>query len=361
MDYKKIMAGAAAFALAVCAVGCAKKDSGKKSEDKEPTTVGTTAEITTEEETTEEKQPPTPVEADDPNAITFDDGVFDFAEVKTDDPDCASGELSVEELMGNKMLKFTDDNTVPLKGKVQKIDIRVLPLLGAEGAAKVRRIEFDLYAQATKDGLKTNDAENVRAPGWIGGGGGTVTAANDKWYDFQEFDGGEYDFETSGPVHVKFKFLLADSGQCWSEDMEDPNFLIMRWGIANESDLYIDNLVFFDEDGNSIPVQSGGSKIEEKLEEAGDKIKDEAQKAKEELQAEYEKAVEEMKNSEDYEAAKAKIDEIKQKLEDFKSDENMAELEEKISQAEAEIKEKTSQAQAAIEEASRMIEEAKNN
>ena len=74
MDYKKIMAGAAAFALAVCAVGCAKKDSGKKSEDKEPTTVGTTAEITTEEETTEEKQPPTPVEADDPNAITFDDG-----------------------------------------------------------------------------------------------------------------------------------------------------------------------------------------------------------------------------------------------------------------------------------------------
>ena len=205
------------------------------------------------------------------------------------------------------------------------------------------------------------DGEKLKAPGWIGGGGGTVTAANDKWYDFQEFDGGEYDFETSGPVHVKFKFLLADSGQCWSEEMEDPNFLIMRWGIANESDLYIDNLVFFDEDGNSIPVQSGGSKIEEKLEEAGDKIKDEAQKAKEELQAEYEKAVEDMKNSEDYEAAKAKIDEIKQKLEDFKSDENMAELEEKISQAEAEIKEKTSQAQAAIEEASKMIEEAKNN
>ena len=244
---------------------------------------------------------------------------------------------------------------------VQKIQFDAARMLSPENMAEVRSIEFDAYADATADKFVNEDNENVKAPGWIGGGGGTVTAVNDKWYDFQEFDGGEYDFETSGPVHVKFKFLLADSGQCWSEEMEDPNFLIMRWGIANESDLYIDNLVFFDEDGNSIPVQSGGSKIEEKLEEAEDKIKDEAQKAKEELQAEYEKAMEDMKNSEDYEAAKAKIDEIKQKMEKFKSDESMAEIQDKISQAEAEIKEKTSQAQAAIEEASRMIEEAKNN
>ena len=34
------------------------------------------------EETTEELVPPTPTEATDPNAITFDDGVFDFASVK---------------------------------------------------------------------------------------------------------------------------------------------------------------------------------------------------------------------------------------------------------------------------------------
>ena len=36
--------------------------------------------------------------------------------------------------------------------------------------------------------------------------------------------------------------------------MEDANFLIMRWGIANESDMYIDNIVFYDEDGKSIPL-----------------------------------------------------------------------------------------------------------
>ena len=31
--------------------------------------------------------------------------------------------------------------------------------------------------------------------------------------------------------------------------MEDANFLIMRWGLANESDMMIDNIVFYDADG----------------------------------------------------------------------------------------------------------------
>ncbi|WP_297961254.1 hypothetical protein [uncultured Ruminococcus sp.] len=351
MEYRRIMAGAAALVLAVCAAGCAdKKDSSTKSE--ETTEATTAAEVTTEEDTTEEeKQPPTPVDCDDPNAVTFDDGVFDFASAKSDDPDCASGELSVEELMGNKMLKFTDDNTVPLSGKVQKIDIRVLPLIGAEGAAKVRRIEFDLYAQATADGLKTDDAEGVRAPGWIGGGGGTVTADNDKWYDFQAFEGGEYDFETSGPVHAKFKFLLADSGQCWTEDMEDPNFLIMRWGVANESDIYIDNIVFYDEDDNSIPLISSGStadELKEEAEKAADELKAEAEKAKDELMAESEQKFADLKA--DYEKAKSELE----------NSAEYADIKAKIDEAEKKLKEDTAKAQEAIEEASKMIEDARN-
>ena len=346
MEYRRIIAGAAALVLAVCAAGCAdKKDSSTKSE--ETTEATTTAEVTTEEETTEEKQPPTPVECDDPNAVTFDDGVFDFASAKSDDPDCASGELSVEELMGNKMLKFTDDNTVPLSGKVQKIDISVLPLIGAEGAAKVRRIEFDLYAQATADHLKTDDAEGVRAPGWIGGGGGTVTADNDRWYDFQAFEGGEYDFETSGPVHAKFKFLLADGGQCWTEDMEDPNFLIMRWGIANESDIYIDNIVFYDEDDNSIPLLSSSSAVDE-LKEKAEEVKAEVDIAMEDAKAEAEKSLEGIKA--DYEKAKAELE----------NSAEYADIKAKIDEAEKKLKEDTEKAQEAIEEAHRMIEDAKN-
>lgn len=253
MNYKSLIAGAAAFALAACAAGC--KD--KKSSDSEKDTTkenSAPTDTTAAEETTEELQPPVPIEASDPNTVTFDDGIFDFATVQSDDELCASGELSVAEVMGNKMLRFADDNTVPLDGKVQKIIINAAKLLGNDGAARVRSIEFDMYAQATADHLKTDEADNVRAPGWIGGGGGTVTAKADSWYDFKEFSGGEYNFETSGNVHAVFKFLLADDGQCWSAEMEDANFLIMRWGIANESDTFIDNIVFYDEDGNSIPL-----------------------------------------------------------------------------------------------------------
>ena len=258
MNYKSFIAGAMAFALAACAAGCSEKNTSDSKQDntnKETTApTETKAAEETTEEPTEELLPPEPVEATDPNTVTFDDGRFDFVTTRNEDPDCASGTISVAELMGNKMLRFADDNTVPLDGKVQKVIISATKLLGSEGAAKVRSIEFDLYAQATADHLKTDDADGVRAPGWIGGGGGTVTAKDDNWYDFKEFSGGEYNFETSGNVHAVFKFLLADSGLCWTEDMEDANFLIMRWGIANESDMYIDNIMFYDEDGKSIPL-----------------------------------------------------------------------------------------------------------
>ena len=263
MKYRNLLAGAMAFALAAAATGCGDKKNDNP-EPSESSAVNSASETTTEEtaseeetteaETEEERLPPEPVEASDPNAITFDDGDFSFASVVTDDDKAASGVLSVEELMGNKMLKFTDDNTVPLDGKVQKLRFNAAQLIGPENLPKVRRIEFDLYARATADHFVNEDGENVFAPGWIGGGGGTVTAKDEKWYDFKEFAGGEYDFEVSGAVHGEFKFLLADGGMCWSEDMTDANFLIMRWGISNEADLYIDNIVFYDENDNSIPI-----------------------------------------------------------------------------------------------------------
>ena len=171
MNYKSFIAGAMAFALAACAAGCSEKQS---SDSKQDTNKETTA--PTDTTTAEEILPPEPVEATDPNTVTFDDGVYDFVSTRNEDKDCASGTISVVELMGNKMLRFADDNTVPLDGKVQKVIISATKLLGNEGAAKVRRIEFDLYAQATADHLKTDDAEGVRAPGWIGGGGGTLSA-----------------------------------------------------------------------------------------------------------------------------------------------------------------------------------------
>lgn len=233
MNFKKILLGVLACFTILFSSGCSK----------------------------DKPKPPKPVEASDPNAVTFDDGSFSFVEVIIDDKRSARGMLSVEEVQGNKMLKFTDDLSVPLEGKVQKLSITAAKLLEPENLAKVRSIQFDVYADALTDGYMNQDGENVKAPGTISCGGGSITAKKDDsgkrtWYDFEGFEGGEYNFEMSGAVHGEFKFLLAASGICWSADMDYANFLIMRWGCENDSNLYIDNIVFYDENGNSIPLKT---------------------------------------------------------------------------------------------------------
>lgn len=233
MNFKKFFAGVFACLMIICSFSCSK----------------------------DKKKPPKPTEASDPNTVTFDDGIFSFVEIINDDKKSATGELSVEEVQGNKMLKFTDDLSVPLKGKVQKLSITAAALLEPENLAKVRSIQFDVYADALTDAYVNQNGENVKAPGTISCGGGSVTSKTDSsgeriWYDFEGFEGGEYNFDMSGAVHGEFKFLLASSGQCWSEDMDYANFLIMRWGCENDSNFYIDNIVFYDENGNSLPLKT---------------------------------------------------------------------------------------------------------
>lgn len=201
-----------------------------------------------------------PVQAEDINAVTFDDGNFSFASVINDDDNSAHGELSIENIMGNNMLKFADDMTVDIDGKVQKICINTAELLGTEKLPEVRSIEFDVYADAVSDDYINQDGERIKAAGTICIGGGSAISIEDKdgygkWYDFAETQGGEYNLSMSGAVHGVFKFLLADSGYCWDKKMKDANFLIMRWGSENKSNLYIDNIVFYDENHNSIPIK----------------------------------------------------------------------------------------------------------
>lgn len=201
-----------------------------------------------------------PEQASDPNTITFDDSDFSFASVINDDDDSAHGELSVVKVLGNNMLKFTDDMTVPLDEKVQKICINAVDLIGIENVSKVRSIEFDAYADAISDQYINSDGVNMQVAGTICIGGGSAISIEDKngygkWYDFAEVQGGEYNLQMSGAVHGVFKFLLADTGFCWDEKMTDANFLIMRWGSENLSNLYIDNITFFDKNHNSIPIK----------------------------------------------------------------------------------------------------------
>ena len=215
----------------------------------------------TEEDTTEEvTEPPTnaPLPDADPNACTFDAVGADVAVLVVDDDQSVNGTLSIAEIDGNPMLKLTDEttNAENLKESVQKIRLDISKLLAKEQLELVDCIEFDLYAEAKDELFVNEDDENVRAPGWIGGGGGTE-CCDGKWYGFKDFSGSglqEYVMERSDACHVQFKFLLAASGKKWDATMTQPFLQIMRWGMGNVSDLYLDNLTFFDADGNSIPL-----------------------------------------------------------------------------------------------------------
>ncbi|MBQ8961319.1 MAG: hypothetical protein IJ071_08940 [Ruminococcus sp.] len=293
MDYKRLIAGALAFAMAATAASCSDSSSSSESSSStEATEAATEAPEPVTEAPTEELLPPVPAEATDPNAVIFDSGVFPFATPKTIDDDSAQGELEVVEVQGNKMLRFTDDGSNFANGTVQKIQIDAAMLLSPEDLAKVRSIELDAYADATADKLATEDADAVKAPGWVGGGGG-ANVAGDKWYQFAEWDGGEYNFDMSGPAHVQFKFLMADGGQCWDETMSEATFLVMRWGAQNEGNFYIDNIVFYDADGNSLPVRDDfGFDVDGTLIENGDALESEVEEIEEEVQSEVEEAVE---------------------------------------------------------------------
>lgn len=303
MEYKRILASALTLTLAAAVAGCGDKSSS--SESSEATTASTepsTVEAT--EATTEELEPPKPVEASDPNAITFDDVDFSFASPKTTDDDSAQGTLEVVEVQGNKMLRFTDDGNNHANGTVQKIQIDAVKLLSHENVAKVRSIQFDVYADATASDFKNDDGELLKAPGWIGGGGG-ANVAGDKWYQFGEWSGGEYNFEMSGAAHAEFKFVLAAGGQCWDETMEEAVFLIMRWGAQNEGNMYVDNIVFYDENGDSLPIEKSAAETEAAEETAGEVDTDAIDKAVDDGIAAAEEALAEAQSQADEAIAEA--------------------------------------------------------
>ncbi len=274
MKKRILLALLAAMALSLTACG-GETNSASETESAESVADTSAAEEVTEAETEEEVIPTHAAFPEaDVNAVTFDDGNFAFATIICDDDGSANGTLSVEELDGNPMLKYTDTVTTAetVQEMVQKVSINVSQLLAPEQLALVNSIEFDVYAAAEADIFVNDAGENVKVPGWVGGGGGTV-AADGKWYSFADFAASginEYEMERSDACHVEFKFLLASAGKNWDETVEDPNFLIMRWGMQNLSSTYIDNITFYDADGNSIPLTLSAPTEEEPTEEGAE-------------------------------------------------------------------------------------------
>ncbi|MBQ8080059.1 MAG: hypothetical protein IJ236_08915 [Oscillospiraceae bacterium] len=282
----------AAVLLAMLSAGCSGNTASSVAET-EPTEA---LEVTTAQTTEEVTEPPTNAafpEAD-ANAVTFDEDAVtaDIAFPFVDDDTAADGTMSIADVDGNKMLKFTDETTTEdnLATAVQKLRFDVSKLLAPEQLTEVNSIEFDLYVEAKADLFENEDGEFVCVPGWIGGGGGSEMA-DGKWFGFKDFSASgvqEYVLERSDAVHVNFLFTFASSGKKWEDTMTEPYFQVMRWGMGNISDLYIDNITFYDADGNSIaPTLSEGWAA------SGDEAADDAEEAPEEAEAAEEAAPEE--------------------------------------------------------------------
>ncbi|MDE6088534.1 MAG: hypothetical protein K2G25_09135, partial [Oscillospiraceae bacterium] len=193
----------------------------------------------------------------DMNAVNFNDGNHAFVKI----PDTgAAGELSVENVDGNFMLKFTDlsTNSENLAESVQEIQVSAGQLLNPDQLESVRKIGFDFYVKAKEDLYQNEAGESLRVPGAISING-TTLCTDGTFYEFEGFSAGDvkqYNLERSDACHVEFEFLLAESGKCWDSSIETEKlyFTIRRIGMENISDSYLDNLVFYDAEGNSIPL-----------------------------------------------------------------------------------------------------------
>lgn len=236
--------------------------SGKDSVTTAPKSDATT---TTTTVTTIPPEPPKPTV--DANAITFEDGDLWTAhsmnekEYKNDE---SNVKLSVEALNGTKQLRIQvlDKDEKTGMYKVPKVVFDMAKLVGTDNQAKIKKISCDFTSKAV--GLFTgDDGEEMMVPGnAMGGLCGNLAGekkkadadgkgAQNTWATFEEYAFECWDWDW-GYEHFETEILL-DANR-YAAGYESTTFVVMRWGIPNQADLYIDNITFYDEDGKSIPL-----------------------------------------------------------------------------------------------------------
>lgn len=252
--------------LATTAMGCG--DDAAESTATTTTTTATTTTTEAEETTTTEATtttPEIPAPTVDANAITFEDDDLWTAHAmceKNFENDESNVELTVEEFNGTKQLRIQvldkDDNGTY---KVPKIVFNIAELVGAENIHKIKKISCDFTSNAVGE-FTGDDGTAALVPGNAMGALAGGLAAEKKtdadgglvqntWATFTEFAFDCWDWQWCYS-HVDANILL--DANCYEEGNADATFVIMRWGIPNQADLYVDNITFYDADGNSIPL-----------------------------------------------------------------------------------------------------------
>lgn len=207
-----------------------------------------------------EEEPEKPVLEADENAITFEDGDLytayniDIDENGKGNGDSSGTNLTIAEYNGSKMLKIEvldqdDDGNY----KVPKVGFDVDALVGAENVNKISSFKFDMFQVAVGTFTGEDGTEVLCPANFLGGFGGNSPTTEDpsRWVSFGEFSASEWTWDW---VYTQFTGkILLDSNK-FEAGQDGCSIVLMRWGQPNQADIYIDNITFYDADGNSIPI-----------------------------------------------------------------------------------------------------------
>jgi len=243
------------------ATSCSTNSPAESSSTEKPSAETTSVKETEPAETTEEviTEPEYPKPDVDENAITYNDSddlytAHCMAE-KNFENDEAECRLSVAEFKGEKQLRIEvlGYNEETKKYKTPKIVFDVDELVGSDNLSKVKSFSCDITQVAVGEFIG-DDGEPMMVPGNLMGSFGSITGENsDVWYEptgsANEYAMAEWKFGWEY-LHVEGKWLLKG----FVDGTTNSTLVFMRWSIPNQADVYIDNLTFYDEEGNSIPI-----------------------------------------------------------------------------------------------------------
>ena len=277
MNMKKALAMLAALAMVGSLASCGKDvpDSTAESSVAETTTAETSeesSEESSEEESSEEevKEPPTrdvgPIDA---NAITFDDDNMYTAHQMGGGGDECDIELSVVDLDGDKKLKVHAIRAE--EGKdfgVVKLVFNLPQMLGLENVGNIGHISVDFTCIANEEWQNDDGTSSLVVGNFLGALAGNLASEKgtdeegnviqNTWANHYEYKLDDWDFgEHTWRVETDIPALLPANG--YAANDEGTTLVIMRWAQKNDVDFYIDNITFYDKDGNSMAVTPDGA------------------------------------------------------------------------------------------------------
>ena len=137
--------------------------------------------------------------------------------------------------------------------------------VGLENVSKISHIQIEFTCVAQEPWVKDDGSSELVVGNMMGALGGQL--ADEKRYDddrhiiqntwtqsnflFEDWQSPEHSwvFESDGPFDTL-------PGNKFAENYEGAALIVMRWSQRNAVDFYIDNIAFYDAEGNIIPIIS---------------------------------------------------------------------------------------------------------